>query len=139
MSAFEASLADLIAQGRAGTLSQADFARRFAAVRLMMLLGSEPEGDDVEPLVLDLPSGAPAVALFAGPDYVDDEYLAAAPHPIALTGRELLEMLPAGVGLAMNPGHPDSLVLEPKEIPSFAFVALSPKTARGVHGLFVQE
>jgi hypothetical protein len=120
-------LSALIRRGRAGEVSQPDFARAFADTRVLLLSGTEPTDDAAaEPLVLELPSGKPAVAVFAGPDDVHDDYLAAARHPLPLLGRELLEMLPREVGLALNPGRPDSLVIEPDEIPAFLFVALNP-------------
>ena len=141
-------LAQLIAHGRGGQISQSEFARAFAETRMILLLASAPDdgvahdgapagtasadgetavtADDaaIEPLILELPSGEPAVAVFGGPDLVPDDYIAAAPNPLALVGRELLEMLPEGVGLALNPGSEDSLQLRPEEIPTFAFVAL---------------
>ncbi|GAA1347227.1 SseB family protein [Falsarthrobacter nasiphocae] len=122
-------LSDLIREGRAGRLSQPDFARAFAETRILVLLATPAEGDSVQPLVLELPNGEPAVAAFSGPGAVVDDYLQAAPHPIAMTGRELLEMLPEGVGLALNPGQEHSLPIEPDEVRLFGFVALSPASA----------
>lgn len=130
------TLAELIADGRSGKISQAEFARAFGQTKVLVLLAnaaapgpdSAPESDTdddvIEPLILELPSGEPAVAVFGAPELVPDDYLQAAPNPLALQGAELLGMLPTGVGLALNPAHEHSLQLQPNEIPTFAFVAL---------------
>ena len=124
------TLAELIADGRSGKISQAEFARAFGQTKVLVLLanaaapGTDTDDDVIEPLILELPSGEPAVAVFGAPELVPDDYLQAAPNPLAHQGAELLGMLPTGVGLALNPGHEHSLQLQPNEIPTFAFVAL---------------
>lgn len=84
---------------------------RLADTELIVALGAEPVGDDVELRMFPLEDGQ--VALACDTEDRLSDFFGQPVHYIGLPGRVLAGLLRAeGAGLLVNPGHPSEMLLD---------------------------
>jgi hypothetical protein len=102
-----------IVDGAEGRLENNEVLSKIVTSSLFFLTAQEPteESTNVEPLILQGPDQKPVLAVFTHPARVAQQFVDSAPIAVSITGGEAFKQA-AGLGVAINPGHPIGLVLD---------------------------
>jgi hypothetical protein len=109
-------LEQALVDGIRGTVRQTVFISAFLTTPVFALSRTAASADAAtgfSPLVLSTTEGAPMLPLFTDLRRVSADYLAVAPHTVALTGGRFVASVADEVGIVVNPGHPVGFELSP--------------------------
>ena len=119
------NLEPAIDAARSGLMEDLELVRIFASAPLIYLgrLADDDDPSTFQPLVLAPPAAdgqdpVQMVVLFTDATRIPDEARAQGSMMLQVTGRQVLETLPDGLGIAINPGGDPNMELPPASIPA---------------------
>ncbi len=119
------NLEPAIDAARSGLLSEAELVKAFAQAPLIYVgqLADDDDPSSFQPLVLAPPAQdggepQPMVVLYTDASRIPDEVKERASMLLQVEGTSVLETLPEGLGIAVNPGADPNMELPPASIPA---------------------
>lgn len=107
----------VLVSGSRGELANNEVIAKLVVAPFFFLTATEPQAEDevVQPLILRGPDGQDVLAIFTHPERAAQSFIDAAPYAVSINGANAIRQ--AGeLGVAINPGHPIGLVLDPENV-----------------------